>query len=71
MADMHKVYKKFRSPLKILGARREKSSKFHYEDQQMLGIKAQNLVAMTASRPGFVPLRHRMYQSSRRRIPES
>jgi hypothetical protein len=68
---MHKVYKKFRSPLKILGARRETSSKFHYEYQQILGVKAQNLVVMTTSRPRFVPLRHRMYQSSRRRIPES
>jgi len=68
---MHKVYNKFRSPLKILGARRETCRKFHYENPQILGVKAQNLVAMVTWLPGFVPLRYKMYQSSRRRIPES
>ena len=60
-----------KSPLKILDTRRGTRSKFHYEDTHILGVKAQNLVAMAASRPGFVPLRYRMYQTSRRRIPES
>jgi hypothetical protein len=71
VADMHKVYNKFRSPLKILGARMETRSKFHYEDPQRLGVKAQNSVAMATWRPVFVPLRCRMYQSSRRLIPAS
>jgi len=71
MADMHKIYNKFRNPLKILGARRETGSKFHNEHPQILGVKAQNLVAMATWRPGFVPLRYTVYQFSRRRIPES
>jgi len=70
MADMHKVYNKFRSPLKILGARRETGSKFHYEHPKTLGVKAQTLVVMATWRPGFVPLRYTVYQSSRCRIPE-
>jgi hypothetical protein len=71
MADMHNVCNKFRSPLKILGARRETHGKFHYEEPQLLVVKAQNLMAMATWRPGFVPLRYTVYQSSRPRIPES
>jgi hypothetical protein len=61
MADMQKVYNKCRSPLKILGARRETRIKFHYEDPKILGVKAEHLVAMATWRLGFVSLGYAMY----------
>ena len=45
---------KFRSHLKILGAKMVTWSKFHTEEPKMLGATAQNLVVRVTWRPGFV-----------------
>ena len=42
-----------RSNLKILGARRARRRKFHAEDQQVLGVTAQNYVDGATWSPGF------------------
>jgi hypothetical protein len=63
------IFQKSMSQLKILGARRVTSSKFHTEDPQILGAAAQNVVATATRRPGFMdPLLNRiqMYHVKRR-----
>jgi hypothetical protein len=51
---VHKFYKKFRSHLKFLGARRVRYSAFHTEDPQILGATVQNLVDWVIWRPVFM-----------------
>jgi len=49
-----KIFQKFKSHLKILGASMVSWSKSHTEGPQILGALVQNLVARETWRPGFV-----------------
>jgi hypothetical protein len=49
-----KTYTKKLGASQILGASRERYSKFHTEDAQILGAVLPNLISTAIRRPGFV-----------------